>query len=227
MNEIQYIGENLLPRQMGHISVVLSFVSALLATISYFFATQKQNKGIDTEGGASWQRLGRWSFGIHSIAILTLIGTVFYVMIAKRFEYFYAHSHVDAELPFQYIFAAFWEGQEGSFMLWMFWHVGLGAFIILRGMKDWENPVIATLACVQVFLTSMVLGLHFGWALAASECVGRDKPISAWTGCGCSGCWNAGRSQRTWPFASSAARSALSATRRSRMVSSDGASFQP
>ncbi len=183
MNEIQYVGENLLPRQIGHIGVVLSFVAALVATISYFLATQKQNKGAiiardeATEGEASWQRLGRLCFGVHGVAVLTIIGSIFYVMITKRFEYFYAHSHVDTDLPFKYVFAAFWEGQEGSFLLWMFWHVGLGAFIILRGMIQkaksqgqeamgasfWENPVIATLACVQVFLSSMILGLHFGW----------------------------------------------------------------
>lgn len=192
MNEIQYVGENLLPRQFGHIAVILSFIAALVATISYVIATQKQNKGIDTdgtsrylrEGVTSWQRLGRWSFGVHGLSVLTIIGSIFYVMITKRFEYFYAHSHVDTDLPFQYVFAAFWEGQEGSFLLWMFWHVGLGAFIILRGVIQnsklriknsstdaerspltaiWENPVIATLACVQVFLSSMILGLHFGW----------------------------------------------------------------
>ena len=181
MNEIQYIGENLLPRQIGHIAVVLSFVAALVAMLSYFFATQQQNKDINTEGVASWQRLGRWSFSVHGVAVLTIIGSIFYVMITKRFEYFYAHSHVDTDLPFRYVFAAFWEGQEGSFLLWMFWHVGLGAFIILRGAIQnskiktknsvtnspfasvWENPVIATLACVQVFLSSMILGLHFGW----------------------------------------------------------------
>jgi cytochrome c-type biogenesis protein CcmF len=190
MNEIQYVGENLLPRQVGHIAVILSFIAALVATISYVLATQKQNKkGViasneATEGVATWQRLGRWSFGVHGIAVLTIIGSIFYVMITKRFEYFYAHSHVDTELPFRYVFAAFWEGQEGSFLLWMFWHVVLGAFIILRGVQKtrgkwqgtngneqeaildapfWESPVIATLACVQVFLSSMILGLHFGW----------------------------------------------------------------
>ena len=163
MNEIQYIGENLLPRQIGHFAVILSFIAALVAMFSYFFATQHQNKDTDTKGVNSWQRLGRWSFGVHGVAVLIIISSIFYVMITKRFEYFYAHSHVDTDLPFRYVFAAFWEGQEGSFLLWMFWHVGLGAFIILRGMKIWENPVIATLACVQVFLSSMILGLHFGW----------------------------------------------------------------
>ncbi len=159
--DIQYIGENLVPRTIGHLGIVLSFVSALLASISYFISTQKrENQPLSN----SWRSLGRWSFGVHGVAVLSVIAMIFYVMINKRYEYFYAHSHVDDHLDFRYIFAAFWEGQEGSFLLWMFWHVGLGAWIILRGDKNaWESPVIATLASVQVFLSSMILGLHFGW----------------------------------------------------------------
>ncbi len=169
MPDIQYIGENLLPRQIGHLGVVLSFVAALLAAISYSFSTNQQNKELIGVGATSWRSLGRWSFGVHGVSVLTIIGSIFYVMINKRFEYFYAHSHVDTDLEFRYVFAAFWEGQEGSFLLWMFWHVGLGAFIILRGVLGkksenvWESPVLGTLAMIQVFLSSMILGLHFGW----------------------------------------------------------------
>ena len=160
--DIQYIGENLLPRQIGHIGIVLSFVAALLATIAYYFSTQNRDNPTLSD---SWRSIGRWSFGVHGVAVMAVIAMIFYVMINKRYEYFYAHSHVDDVLEFQYIFAAFWEGQEGSFLLWMFWHVGLGAWIILRGSEKsiWESPVIATLASVQVFLSSMILGLHFGW----------------------------------------------------------------
>jgi cytochrome c-type biogenesis protein CcmF len=82
-------------------------------------------------------------------------------MVAKKYEYFYAHSHVNDDLAQRYVFAAFWEGQEGSFLLWMFWHVILGAWLIWRG-KEWETSVIAVLATIQVFLGSMILGLHFG-----------------------------------------------------------------
>jgi cytochrome c-type biogenesis protein CcmF len=162
MPDIQYIGENLLPRQMGHFAIVLSFVAALLAAIAYFISTQNSIKNPEnTEGVNSWQRIGRWSFGVHGVSVITVIGMMFYVMINKRFEYFYAHSHVDNELAFRYVFAAFWEGQEGSFLLWMFWHVGLGGFLILRA-KEWESPVVSVLAMIQVFLSSMILGLHFG-----------------------------------------------------------------
>jgi cytochrome c-type biogenesis protein CcmF len=165
MPDVQYIGENLIPRYFGHVGIVLSFVAALLAAFAYFMATQnRSNEPIST----SWRSIGRWSFGIHGISVMIIIGTIFYVMIMRRYEYFYAHSHTNDNLEFRYLFCAFWEGQEGSFLLWTFWHVGLGAFIILRGVKNeenssWEKPVVSVLATIQVFLASMVLGLHFGW----------------------------------------------------------------
>ncbi len=178
MPDIQYLNEHLLPRNVGHAAIILSFIAALVATIAYFLATQKEKNSQNTEGptlpskdAAAWQNLGRWAFGVHGIAVGTVIFSIFYVMVTKKFEYFYAHSHVDTELPFRYVFAAFWEGQEGSFLLWMFWHVVLGGWLILRNQhlarKDsrlsFENPVLASLASIQVFLGSMILGLHFGF----------------------------------------------------------------
>ena len=35
MPDIQYIGENLLPRQVGHLAVILSFIAATIAIILY------------------------------------------------------------------------------------------------------------------------------------------------------------------------------------------------
>lgn len=175
MTEIQYIGEFLLPRQIGHFAIVGAFVAALLATLAYFFATQDQirrQKLLEEHQGAvliesvtegdRWQRLGRGAFLAHALLLIVAIGCIFYVMIAKRYEYFYAHSHTNNELEFRYIFAAFWEGQEGSFLLWLFFHVLLGGWLILKG-GDWERPTLAIIAVVQVFLGSMILGIHLGF----------------------------------------------------------------
>ncbi len=166
MDKIAYIGEFLLPRQIGHFAIVLGFISAALAAIAYFFATQNDiHKNPTLE--KSWQRIGRIAFGVHAASIVTMISCVFYVMITKRLEYFYAHSHVDMDLPFRYVFAAFWEGQEGSFMLWIFWHVVLAGIVLVRSLTSkttsvWESPVLTIVCAVQVFLTSMILGLHLG-----------------------------------------------------------------
>ena len=82
-------------------------------------------------------------------------------MINQRYEYQYVWSHVSEDLPFKYIFSAFWEGQEGSFLLWMFWHVVLG-FVLMYFAKKWEGPTMAVLSAVQLFLLSMLLGIYFG-----------------------------------------------------------------
>ncbi|WP_034923301.1 cytochrome c biogenesis protein CcsA, partial [Candidatus Accumulibacter vicinus] len=74
------------------------------------------------------------------------------------FEYHYAYSHSDKKLPAHYLISTFWNGQEGSFLLWMFWHAVLGIVIILTN-KFWEGPVMTVFSVVQAFLTSMILGV--------------------------------------------------------------------
>lgn len=63
----------------------------------------------------------------------------------------------------KYILSCFWEGQEGSFLLWTFWNVVLG-LILNRFLKDgeWEAPTLTVFSLVQVFLASMILGIYIG-----------------------------------------------------------------
>lgn len=66
-------------------------------------------------------------------------------------------------MDMKYILSCFWEGQEGSFLLWTFWNVVLG-LILNRLLKnsEWEAPTMAVFALVQVFLASMILGIYIG-----------------------------------------------------------------
>lgn len=158
MDSIQYIGEHLWPGRIGHAAILLGFVSAALAAVAYYFGTQKA----DTADEQSWKKLGKAAFSLHGISIFTVIGIIFYVMINKYYEYQYVQGHVSDDLPFRYVFAAFWEGQEGSFLLWMFWHVVLG-FVLMRVGKKWEAPTMSVLALIQVLLNSMLLGIYIGF----------------------------------------------------------------
>lgn len=153
---MNYIGEHLLPGQIGRAFIVLNFLAAILASIAYFFAEKKK----DSAESPSWAKIGRWAFNVHGLSIIGYAACMFYVMTYKYYEYQYAQQHVSDELPFKYIFSAFWEGQEGSFTLWMFWHAVLGWAVMWRD-KDWEAPVVATLAAIQVVLASMILGAYF------------------------------------------------------------------
>ena len=158
-DQIQYVGEHLWPGRIGQPAVFLAFCSALLSALAFYFATQKR---ADEPLATSWRRLGRIAFGIHGASVLTIIGCIFFVMINNYYEYQYVQAHVNDDLDFRYIFSAFWEGQEGSFLLWMFWHVILGGLLILSA-RQWEAPVLAILSSVQVVIGSMLLGIYLGF----------------------------------------------------------------
>ncbi|MCP9235146.1 cytochrome c biogenesis protein CcsA [Lewinella sp. JB7] len=158
MQEIQYLNEHLGPRYIGHFAVVLAFFSAILSLVSYFLATQYRAEVLRSR---SWQRLGQLSFLAHGAAVFTVIGCIFYAMLNQYYEYQYVTAHVDGQLQRRYIFSAFWEGQEGSFLLWMFWHVILG-YVLMVTARSWEKPVMAVVCSVQVVIVSMLLGVHFG-----------------------------------------------------------------
>lgn len=153
MNEVQYVGEHLWVGQIGHFCVVLAFVASILSAVAYTINAKA------TDYKNTWRSIGRLGYILHGISIFTIIGILFYAMYHKFYAYAYVYQHVSDDLPLKYTLSAFWEGQEGSFLLWMFWHIILGWFIIYRGTK-WESPVMAIFAMTEIFLSSMILGVH-------------------------------------------------------------------
>ena len=168
--DIQFIGENLLPGKLGQFFIILSFCSALLATISYYFATVNSigNNPSLRQNAQGWQRIARIAFSLNVFAIVGIGSCLFYIIYNHLFEYHYAWAHSSKTLPVYYIISSFWEGQEGSFWLWMFWQGVLGTVILLKG-KTWENSVMTTVMLSQVFIASMLVGIEvFGARIGSS-----------------------------------------------------------
>jgi cytochrome c-type biogenesis protein CcmF len=151
-----YIGEHLFPGQTGHFFAVLSLVASLVATIAYF----KANRTAGITEKQSWIRLARLSFLIETVSVLALFVTLYYIISHHLFEYKYAYTHSDKSLQTEYLLSCFWEGQEGSFMLWSFWHCVLGWILIWRS-KDWEAGVMTVISFAQFAIASMLIGIYF------------------------------------------------------------------
>jgi len=149
---IQYIGESLLPGQLGQFCLTFGFVACLFAV----YALYRHAQG----GSQSWQRLGKIAFILHGLSVFTVIASMFYMMVNHLYEYRYAWEHVSNDLPLRYVWSAFWEGQEGSFLLWMFWHIILCGIILFRNNTKWNSPVAAVILAVQAFTHSMILGIY-------------------------------------------------------------------
>jgi cytochrome c-type biogenesis protein CcmF len=164
---MQYLGEHLLPGQAGHFFAILSLVASLIATIAYFKASRIH---LENEK-AGWIRMARVAFLVETISVLAMFGILYYIISNHLFEYKYAYNHSDRSLQMEYLLSCFWEGQEGSFMLWSFWHCVLGWVLIWRA-KAWEAGVMTVMSFAQFALATMLLGVYiFGVKIGSSPFV--------------------------------------------------------
>jgi cytochrome c-type biogenesis protein CcmF len=143
---------------LGHLFVITSFVSSLVCAFAYLKARSKT----DLAEKESWLVNGRISFYVHLASILGVVASLFTIIYQHYFEYHYAYSHSSLLLPGQYMISCFWEGQEGSFLLWLFWQAILGVVVIFT-QRQWEASVMVIVSLVQAFLASMILGVVIPW----------------------------------------------------------------
>lgn len=154
--------------QIGHAAVILAFVSALFGIYTLGFSHKDNHPG-----SLRLQQLARPAFFIHAISVFLVVGALFGIIYSHQYQYHYAWSHSSSQLPAYYMISCFWEGQEGSFLLWIFWHVIIG-FFLLRAEARWSKVIWMVYFSVQAFLVSMLLGVvlpGLDWKIGSSPFV--------------------------------------------------------
>ncbi|MEP1891501.1 MAG: cytochrome c biogenesis protein CcsA, partial [Cyclobacteriaceae bacterium] len=135
---------------IGHLLVIVSFVTSALATYAFWQS--------HVTGEKTWESLSRYTFYFHTLAIIGVCVTLFLIISNHYFEYHYAFSYTSKILPVYYQISSFWNGQEGSFLLWMFWNAVLGV-ILINTNKTWKAPMMMMFSFTQLFLVSMIMGV--------------------------------------------------------------------
>lgn len=148
---IIFEGEHLLWGNIGHLAVVLSFVASLLAFWGYY----RSEKWGDT----FWAQLAPKFLWVHALSVLAIFVILFSLIHGHYYEYQYVWQHSSNELPTHYMISCFWEGQEGSFLLWMFWHVVLSIVLYFRPTRL-THGALSVMMLAQAILTSMLLGVE-------------------------------------------------------------------
>lgn len=148
---------NLLPGNLGHLFVIITFVAAIVATFSYLKSFYAKS-AIEVK---QWKNLARWAVYIETFAVIGVVCCLYFILYNHQYQYKFAYKHSDNALPVKYLFSCFWEGQEGSFLLWIFWHCILSLFV-MHSAKSWEAPVMMVIHFVQIFLGAFLLGIFFG-----------------------------------------------------------------
>ncbi len=139
---------------VGKLLITLAFVSGLGSLFYYFKSASDENE----------QRLkiGNWFFGFQGLFMIAASALLVYLLFTHQFKYYYVYNYTSLDLSAKYIWSAFYGGQEGSFMLWIFfsWLFGLG--LIRWTRPPYRAPVMFFLTLTQLFLISMIVGWQFG-----------------------------------------------------------------
>ena len=81
-NTITNFGEHIWVGQIGNGFVVLSLVAALLSATGYYFSSKD-------ELNSEWKKIASYSFTVHSISIIGIAATLFYMLFNHSYEYSY------------------------------------------------------------------------------------------------------------------------------------------
>lgn len=154
-SETFYIGESLIFGHIGELLIITSFITALFSFgigITYF--SQKQKNEVLKNTAITF-------FKIHAYSIFLVFSLLIFLFYTQKYEYHYVWRHSSNDLPWYFILSALWEGQEGSFLLWMFWHSVLGLWL-LRSKNELQIGVLSVLALIQAMLATMIVGWQIG-----------------------------------------------------------------
>lgn len=160
--DIQYLGESLWQGQLGHFLLILSFAASFVALVSFALSVTTQ----DIVQQDRWRQLGKSSFIVHTLSVIGVIVLLYVLIFTHQYEYDYVRRHSNEEMSPLYMISCFWAGQQGSFLVWIFWHAIIGSILLFSTKKTWVAPVIAVFALIQLILSSMLLGIYLPRGIA-------------------------------------------------------------
>lgn len=126
---------------LGPTVIILAGVFGSVALLVYSIAGQRP-AGI---------KLGRMSYAVMTALVTFAAVYLMYLFLTYRFEFQYVFAYSSLSLPLEYTISSFWGGQEGTFLLWLFFGVLLGWTVIARA-RHYERWAMAFYIFVQIFL---------------------------------------------------------------------------
>jgi len=141
---------------VGHLLILSAFVSSILSIFAFYQAAQ--NESYQQE----FFRLGKVLWTVMTICLFSAWLLLVVLIATHQFQYNYVWAHSSRDLPFHFLFSASWEGQEGSFLLWIIMNCLMGLALIRWATPSYKAPVMAVVAFCQAFLLTMIVGIRLG-----------------------------------------------------------------
>src|ERR687886_2927581 len=129
---------------LGRAALVTAFLLLVYASVAGTFAAGHGRRRL----AESAQNALLAAFGATAVAVVVLLTA----LARHDFSFTYVAQHTSRELPLGYTLTAFWGGQEGSLLLWLFVLTGYSALAVVlnrhvaRDLVAWVVPVLGVVA---------------------------------------------------------------------------------
>jgi cytochrome c-type biogenesis protein CcmF len=134
----------------GQLFLSGAFLASVAAMVLYALAAYNEKRSFERIANGFWITKG--------VFLLIASASLIYLIMTHQFQYYYVWNYTSLDLETQYLFSAFYGGQEGSFMLWIIFSTIVGIGLIRWTRKPYKAPVMFVMALTQFFLLSMIVG---------------------------------------------------------------------
>lgn len=134
---------------VGNIFLTAGLLAGVFTVVMYYL-TYKGYKNTIT--------LARIGYHATSIMILAASALLLYAILTHQYQYKYVYNYSSSGMATGMLMATFWAGQEGSFMLWIFFTAVVGLILLEYTSKrgDLEPRVMMIFSLALSFLLVMV-----------------------------------------------------------------------
>jgi cytochrome c-type biogenesis protein CcmF len=133
----------------GYLLLIFTTLATATAMAAYAPGVRK---GAETP----WLRVARLSVYATALGLVASAATLWYHILSHHYQYSYVYRYTSSDMPLRYVIAAFWGGQEGTFLLWALYGGLLAVFIRFKA-KQYESPVLFFYLGIDLFLMLMLL----------------------------------------------------------------------
>lgn len=137
---------------IGFAALALALVFTLITVFVFFRAARVGGPA----AGKDRQEKAKGIYYKLSVALILVAALyLWFLILSDQFQYRYVYAYSARDLALFYKIAAFWAGQEGSFLLWLAFHGLLGLVLLRR--KENQGAVLAVYALLQAGLLIVLL----------------------------------------------------------------------
>jgi cytochrome c-type biogenesis protein CcmF len=135
---------------LGSLAILMAFCVALYATLASVIGRVRRKPFLVESGRRA----------VYAVWVLVTIASVILVhaLLTGDFRFAYVAEHSNNALPVLYKFAAWWSGQEGSLLFWMWLlssYTAVVAFTNRRRHRDMMPWVLAILTTIEIFFLTL------------------------------------------------------------------------